>query len=95
MCSLDNEDEDNIKSNTEKNIKNRIKNKIKKLSRSQKSMRNNYLSGLTTYITKSCKSFKRNRTILELFNSNNKFKIFLDENKSQIKRRNNSKKKFD
>jgi len=95
MCSLDNEDEDNIKSKTEKNIKNRIKNKIKKLSRSQKSMRNNYLSGLTTYITKSYKSFKRNRTILELFNSNNKFKIFLDENKSQIKRRNNSKKKFD
>ena len=95
MCSLDNEDEDNIKSKTEKNIKNRIKNKIKKLSRSQKSMRNNYLSGLTTYITKSYKSFKRNSTILELFNSNNKFKIFLDENKSQIKRRNNSKKKFD
>ena len=58
-------------------------------------MRNNYLSELTTYITKSYKSFKRNSTILELFNSNNKFKIFLDENKSQIKRRNNSKKKFD
>ena len=95
MCSLDNEDEDNIKLKTEKNIKIRIKNKIKKLSRSQKSIRNNYLSGLTSYKTKSYKSFKRNSTFSELLNSNNKFKFSLDENKSQIKRRNNSKKKFD
>ena len=92
MCSLDHEDEDNVNTTTNKNIKNKFRNKIKKLSRSQKSIRNNYLSGLTSYKTKSYKSFKRNSTFSELLNSNNKFKFSLDEKRSQIKRRNNSKK---
>ena len=95
MCSLDNEDEDNIKIKTNNNIiKNKkIKNKNQKISRIQKSIRNNFLTGLVTNKIKNRKNFKRNYTFTELLNNNNKFKIStFEENKSQIKRKNNSKK---
>ena len=95
MCSLDNDDEDNIKTKTNNNIiKNKkIKKKNKKISRIQKTIKNNFLTGLITNKTKNRKSFKRNYTFTELLNNNNKFKIStFEENKSQIKRKNNSKK---
>ena len=74
MCTLD----DDLKNNNKKK-------RNKKLSRSQKSININLLSGLNTYKT-SYKSIKRNNTFNELINSDNRFYISSNNNKSRIKR---------
>lgn len=76
MCTLD----DDLKNNNKKK-------RNKKLSRSQKSININLLSGLNTYKT-SYKSIKRNNTFNELINSDNRFYISSNNNKSRIKRSN-------
>jgi len=81
MCTLDNDLDKNIKKNKNKNKKN--------LSRSQKSINSNLLSGLTAYKTNyKSKSIKRNNTFNELTNSDYKFGISSNDNKSKIKRSN-------
>ena len=90
MCSLDTED--NKKAKSSKNRKNKIKNKIKQLSRTQKTIKSGFFSGLTTYKTKNYKNIKRNYTYDELLNSNNKFKISINNNISKIKKSNTIKK---
>ena len=79
MCTLDDDLDKNIKKNKNK----------KNLSRSQKSINSNLLSVLTSYKTNyKSKSIKRNNTVNELMNSDNKFRISSDNNKSRIKRSN-------
>ena len=86
MCDL------NSENNTYKNTK-RKNNSNKKFSKSQKSLRNNFLSGLTTYKHTNYKSFKKNKTFNELLNSNGNFSISInDNNKSKIKRASSLKK---
>ena len=83
MCTLDNDLDKNIKKPKNKN-KNR-----KNLSRSQKSINSNLLSGLTDYKSNyKSKSIKRNNTLNELMNSDNKFRISSNNDKSRIKRSN-------
>ena len=75
MCTLDDDLDKNIKKNKNK----------KNLSRSQKSINSNLLSVLTSYKTNyKSKSIKRNNTVNELMNSDNKFRISSDNNKSRI-----------
>ena len=78
MCTLDDDLE-------KTNRKNRNRKNDKTLSRSQKSINSNLLSSLNTYKT-SYKSIKRNNTFNELINSDNKFYISSNNDKSRIKR---------
>ena len=79
MCTLDDDLDKNIKKNKNK----------KNLSRSQKSINSNLLSVLTSYKTNyMSKSIKRNNTVNELMNSDNKFRILSNNNKIRIKRSN-------
>ena len=79
MCTLDDDLDKNIKKNKNK----------KNLSRSQKSINSNLLSVLTSYKTNyKSKSIKRNNTVNELMNSDNKFRISSNNDKSRIKRSN-------
>ena len=78
MCTLDDDLE-------KTNRKNRNRKNNKTLSRSQKSINSNLLSSLNTYKT-SYKSIKRNNTFNELINSDNRFYISSNNNKSRIKR---------
>ena len=78
MCTLD----DDLEKTNRKNL-NRKNDKT--LSRSQKSINGNLLSSLNTYKT-SYKSIKRNNTFNELINSDNRFYISSNNNKSRIKR---------
>ena len=78
MCTLDDDLE-------KTNRKNRNRKNDKTLSRSQKSINSNLLSSLNTYKT-SYKSIKRNNTFNELINSDNRFYISSNNNKSRIKR---------
>lgn len=95
MCSLDSEN--NIRSKNNKGSKMKNKNMTKRLSRSQKTIKNNFLSGLTTYKTNINKNnknikIKRNNTYNELLNSNNKIRISFYNNSNKIKRVNTLKK---
>ncbi len=78
MCTLDDDLE-------KTNRKNRNRKNDKTLSRSQKSINGNLLSSLNAYKT-SYKSIKRNNTFNELINSDNRFYISSNNNKSRIKR---------
>ena len=92
MCNLDNKNNKNNNNNSDKKHKNKIKNK--RLSQSHKNIRANFLSGLTTYKTRSInKNFKRNQTFNELPKNNNKFLFSLNDNKSRIIKKTKSLKK--
>ena len=89
MCNLDSKNNNN---NSDKKHKNKIKNK--RLSQSHKNIRANFLSGLTTYKTRSVnKNFKRNQTFNELPKNNNKLLFSLKDNKSRIIKKTKSLKK--
>ena len=91
MCNLDSKNKNN---NSDKKHKNKIKNK--RLSQSHKNIRANFLSGLTTYKTRSInKIFKRNQTFNELPKNSNKFLFSLNDNKSRIKKTKKKKKNKD
>ena len=90
MCNLDSKNNNNNYSDK----KHKIQNKNKRLSQSHKNIRTNFLSGLTTYKTRSVnKNFKRNQTFNELPKNNNKLLFSLNDNKSRIIKKTKSLKK--